>query len=354
MDYLHRHGVKGYITLNTLVFSGELEELERAARTAIAAGVNAALVQDLGAAAPAGRIVPRLAAARLDANVACQRRSDPGGRVRWGSRGSCWPGSCRWPKSGGFAEQTPLGIEVFVHGALCIAYSGQCMASFALGGRSANRGRCAQPCRLPYELIRDGRPVDLGRRRFLLSPRDLAAYDLLPELVAAGVDALKIEGRLKSAEYVAAATRHYRTAHRRGDCRPARPIRAGADRRVGSRLFPRLLARLAGRLRSAGAGSRRRLGQPRRLGWPRPRGRASARRRRTGRAAGARRRRVFQGDGRAINRRRAAASGRSFAAAARLDEPASEGVVEMTFGRQDIDLGKVLPGQECGRRTIRS
>ncbi len=108
--------------------------------------------------------------------------------------------------------RTRLGLEVFVHGALCIALSGQCMASFALGGRSANRGQCAQACRLPYQLICDGREVDLGDRKYLLSPQDLAAYDLLPELLAVGVDALKIEGRLKSAEYVAAVTQHYRTA----------------------------------------------------------------------------------------------------------------------------------------------
>ena len=108
--------------------------------------------------------------------------------------------------------RTRLGLEVFVHGALCIAVSGQCMASLALGGRSANRGQCAQACRLPYELICDGRQVDLGDRKYLLSPQDLAAYDLLPELLAAGVDAFKIEGRLKSAEYVASITRHYRTA----------------------------------------------------------------------------------------------------------------------------------------------
>ena len=109
-------------------------------------------------------------------------------------------------------SQTRLGLEVFVHGALCIAVSGQCMASLALGGRSANRGQCAQACRLPYQLVCDGRPMDLGARKYLLSPQDLAAYDLLPELLAAGVDAFKIEGRLKSAEYVAAVTRHYRTA----------------------------------------------------------------------------------------------------------------------------------------------
>jgi len=105
-----------------------------------------------------------------------------------------------------------LPLEVFVHGALCVAYSGQCLTSEALGGRSANRGECAQACRLPYTLIADGREVPLGDRRYLLSPQDLAGLEVLPELLAAGVRSLKIEGRLKSPEYVANITRIYRQA----------------------------------------------------------------------------------------------------------------------------------------------
>src|SRR5438128_5788918 len=97
-----------------------------------------------------------------------------------------------------------MPVEVFVHGALCVAYSGQCLTSEALGGRSANRGQCAQACRLPYELFVDGRQRDLGERAYLLSPQDLAAHDLIGELVALGVASLKIEGRLKNAQYVAA------------------------------------------------------------------------------------------------------------------------------------------------------
>jgi putative protease len=105
-----------------------------------------------------------------------------------------------------------LPLEVFVHGALCIAYSGQCLTSEALGGRSANRGECAQACRMPYELISDGKQVPLGGRKYLLSPQDLAGLEVLPELIRAGVASLKIEGRLKSPEYVANITRIYRQA----------------------------------------------------------------------------------------------------------------------------------------------
>jgi putative protease len=109
-------------------------------------------------------------------------------------------------------RQTSMPLEVFVHGALCVAYSGQCLTSESLGGRSANRGQCAQACRLPFELVCDGSDVDLGDQKYLLSPQDLAAYALVPELIAAGVTAFKIEGRLKTAEYVANITRHYRQA----------------------------------------------------------------------------------------------------------------------------------------------
>src|SRR6185436_2490377 len=106
------------------------------------------------------------------------------------------------PGSSGQAGRFPtLPLEVFVHGALCVAYSGQCLTSEALGGRSANRGECAQACRLPYELIADGKQLPLGDRKYLLSPQDLAGLEMLPDLVRLGVTSLKIEGRLKSPEY---------------------------------------------------------------------------------------------------------------------------------------------------------
>jgi putative protease len=108
--------------------------------------------------------------------------------------------------------QTELELEVFVHGALCMSYSGQCNASFGMGGRSANRGHCAQPCRLPYDLVCDNEVRDLKDRKYLLSPSDLAALELVPALIAAGVNSLKIEGRMKSPQYVASATRQYRLA----------------------------------------------------------------------------------------------------------------------------------------------
>src|SRR5262249_25147371 len=110
------------------------------------------------------------------------------------------------------AAATDVPLEVFVHGALCVAYSGQCLTSEALGGRSANRGQCAQACRMPYEMVVDGEVRDLGDRAYLLSPQDLAAYDLVAPLAESGVVSFKIEGRLKTPHYVAATTQTYRAA----------------------------------------------------------------------------------------------------------------------------------------------
>ena len=128
-----------------------------------------------------------------------------------------------------------MPLEVFIHGALCVAYSGQCLTSESLGGRSANRGQCAQACRLPYDLIVDGEIRDLGDKAYLLSPQDLAAYDLVDELAKLGVASLKIEGRLKSAHYVAATTQTYRealesaVANRRFQISDATARRSAAD-----------------------------------------------------------------------------------------------------------------------------
>ena len=103
-----------------------------------------------------------------------------------------------------------MELEVFIHGALCVSWSGQCLTSEAWGGRSANRGQCAQSCRLPYQLVVDGDERDLGEVEYLLSPKDLAGAAAVPALADIGVASLKIEGRQKSAAYVATATAGYR------------------------------------------------------------------------------------------------------------------------------------------------
>jgi putative protease len=134
-------------------------------------------------------------------------------------------------------EVSEVEIEVFVHGALCVAYSGQCLTSEAIGGRSANRGACAQACRLPYDLEVDGALVPLGDRAYLLSPQDLEASDHVPRLLALGVRSLKIEGRLKGPAYVAATTSLYREAVDRASA--GEEARLGEARQRALQLFSR-------------------------------------------------------------------------------------------------------------------
>ncbi|HTU23874.1 MAG TPA: DUF3656 domain-containing protein [Pirellulales bacterium] len=211
MSLLHRRGVKGFVTLNTLVFTDELAELERTVRLVAEAGVDAVLVQDFGAARLIREITPDLpihASTQMTISSGeCLRVAESLGIER-----VVLARELSIDEIAKIHRQTSLELETFVHGALCVAYSGQCMTSESLGGRSANRGQCAQACRLPYDLVCDGRDVDLGAQRYLLSPQDLAAYALVPDLIAAGVTCLKIEGRLKTPEYVANITRHYRRA----------------------------------------------------------------------------------------------------------------------------------------------
>jgi putative protease len=211
MRLLHRHGLRGYATLNTLVFEDELEAFAGVVRQVADAGVDAVLVQDVGAALLVREVVPGLAL-HASTQMTLTSAETIGLAETLGCERVVVARELSLDEIREIRQATSMPLEVFVHGALCVAYSGQCLTSESLGGRSANRGQGAQACRLPYELICDGRDVDLGDQRYLLSPQDLAAYALSPELLAAGVAALKIEGRLKTPEYVANITRHYRRA----------------------------------------------------------------------------------------------------------------------------------------------
>src|SRR5688572_6343476 len=216
MEFLHRRGVRGYVTFNTLVFANELADAEDYLRTIIAAGVDAAIVQDVG-------ICRMIRALSPDFPIHCSTQMTITSAAGIEFARELGAQLVVLARENSIAEiekmqaaqadhPAAMPLEVFVHGALCVAYSGQCLTSESLGGRSANRGECAQACRLPYELIADGHKVELGDRRYLLSPQDLAGIDILPELVRVGVSSLKIEGRLKSPEYVASITRVYRQA----------------------------------------------------------------------------------------------------------------------------------------------
>lgn len=211
VEYVHRRGVKAYVTLNTLAFPSELPQVEQVIRSIASSGIDAVLVQDLGVARLARGVCPELeihASTQMTlTSVECIRVAEELGIQRVVLARELSIGEIRK-----IHNETQMPLEVFVHGALCVAYSGQCLTSESLGGRSANRGQCAQACRLAYDLICDGSDVELDRVRYLLSPQDLAAYELTPELIDAGVCSLKIEGRLKTPEYVANITRHYREA----------------------------------------------------------------------------------------------------------------------------------------------
>src|SRR5271168_1365642 len=213
MEFLHRRGVEGYVTFNTLVFENELADAEKYLRAIISAGADAAIVQDVGIC----RLIRKLSP-DFPIHASTQMTISSAAGVAFARELGCnlavLARECSIAESASqvssTAAATALPLEVFVHGALCVAYSGQCLTSESLGGRSANRGECAQACRMPYDLIADGEIVPLGDKKYLLSPQDLAGLAVLPEIVRAGVVSLKIEGRLKAPEYVANITRIYR------------------------------------------------------------------------------------------------------------------------------------------------
>ena len=202
VQMIHEAGARAYLTLNTLIFETELERLESLLREVARSGVDAIIVQDPAVALLAGAICPAL---EIHASTQMTISSPEGARFAesLGVTRVVVPRELSVAEIQDFASRSELELEVFIHGALCMSWSGQCLTSRAWGGRSANRGQCAQSCRLPYDLIVDGEHRDLGDVRYLLSPKDLAGFRAVPGLIEAGVHTLKIEGRQKSASYVA-------------------------------------------------------------------------------------------------------------------------------------------------------
>jgi len=221
--YAHAWGVRVYVTVNTLIHDRELKRVMEYLCWLYSIGVDAVLVQDTGVLALAREYLPDLP---IHASTQMTIHNTSG--VRWAKE----QGISRvvLARELSLAEveriatdtkETGVGLEVFVHGALCYSYSGQCLLSSLIGGRSGNRGMCAQPCRKPYTLITGdtddfGNPVHVHevplKERYLLSPKDLCTYHHLPELVGSQVASLKIEGRMKSPEYVTIVTSIYRRA----------------------------------------------------------------------------------------------------------------------------------------------
>ena len=216
VPFLHAHGVRAYVTMNVLIFPAEFAEATAYLDALDAAGVDGVIIQDAGLAALISRH-RKSGRWKLELHISTQMTITCPEAVQWvdeqfDPQQIVLARELSLREIEACAKATTKPIEVFCHGALCVAYSGQCLTSESLGQRSANRGECAQACRMPYRLEVDGRMRQLGERRYLFSPQDLCALDLVPQMLAAGVHSFKIEGRLKSPEYVAATTRAYRHA----------------------------------------------------------------------------------------------------------------------------------------------
>jgi U32 family peptidase len=211
MRTLHGRGVKGYVTFNTLVFDHELAEAAKTLAEIASAGADSIIVQDVGIAQLAHKIAPDLA---IHGSTQMSITSAEGIALaqQFGVSRVVLARELSLDEIRTIRGQSACELEIFVHGALCVSYSGQCFSSEAWGGRSANRGQCAQACRLPYEMIVDEQLKPLGDARYLLSPGDLYALHQIPEIVEIGIHALKIEGRYKDADYVALTTAAYRKA----------------------------------------------------------------------------------------------------------------------------------------------
>ena len=204
--YAKTRGVKTNLTLNTLVTDNEFNDAFELAKRAYEFGIDAIIVQDLGLAKQLIKSFPD-----LDIHASTQMTAHNLQGVlelqEIGFKRVVLSRELSLQEIEYICKNSNVEIECFVHGALCISYSGQCLFSSMVGGRSGNRGKCAQPCRLPYKLLENDTEIDKGH---LLSTRDLCGLDFIPDLINAGVTCLKIEGRMKSPEYVATVTRIYR------------------------------------------------------------------------------------------------------------------------------------------------
>lgn len=205
-DYCHLRGVKVYVTINTLYKDEELKELLGFVGKLFKMGVDALIIQDSGAAKLIRENYPD-----LPLHASTQMTANSLEDVRYleslGFSKIVLSRELSLEEIGEITQQAEAEIETFIHGALCVCFSGQCLMSSILGGRSGNRGRCAQTCRLPYTLYKGADKLQEG---YLLSPKDIQTVTILPQLIEAGIASLKIEGRMKNPEYVAGVTGIYR------------------------------------------------------------------------------------------------------------------------------------------------
>lgn len=206
INYAHLRHVKVFLTLNTLIKNDELNNAISLATKAYEFGIDAIIVQDIGLANILIKNYPNLPI-HASTQMTCHNLSGAKVLENAGFKRIVLSRELSLNDIEYIKSNISCEIEVFTHGALCISYSGQCLYSSMIGGRSGNRGKCAQGCRLPYSLLENDVLIDKG---YLLSPKDLCSLELLPELINTGIDSLKIEGRMKTPEYVATVTRIYR------------------------------------------------------------------------------------------------------------------------------------------------
>ena len=204
--YAKLRGVKTNLTLNTLIKDNEFEDAINLASKAYEFGIDAIIVQDLGLAKKLIKMFPDLPI-HGSTQMTVHNLNGALELQELGFKRVVLSRELSADEIEYITKNSDIEIECFAHGALCISYSGQCLFSSMLGGRSGNRGKCAGPCRLPYELLENDKKIDFG---YLLSTRDLCSLDFIPFFIKAGVACLKIEGRMKSPEYVATVTRIYR------------------------------------------------------------------------------------------------------------------------------------------------
>ncbi len=212
VEFAHLRGVAVHVTVNTIIADEELSDFAEYLKFLRRANVGAFLIQDLGAAALAKKIAPEIP---LHASTQMTIHNLEGVKMlaKLGFSRAVLSRELTLDEIKKICRESPIETEIFIHGALCVCWSGQCLMSSLIGGRSGNRGRCAQPCRLPYELVDEhGKNLLRGAGKYLLSPKDLNTLNLLPQLVETGVTSLKIEGRMKRPEYVATVVKVYRDA----------------------------------------------------------------------------------------------------------------------------------------------
>lgn len=212
VEYCHIRGVKVFVTINILCKDKEMKSFLEFVRNIYEIGVDAVIVQDLGAASLIRKYFPDF---ELHASTQMTIHNTDGIHLleEMGFSRVVLARELALSEISAMVQSTKLDVECFVHGALCIAYSGQCLTSSMIGGRSGNRGRCAQPCRLPYSLVdreKGAIVAEAFKEKHLLSPKDINTLHIIPELIEAGISSLKIEGRLKRPEYTAVVTRIYR------------------------------------------------------------------------------------------------------------------------------------------------